>query len=548
MAGTTTSTRTRSSPSRARAVITHKWFLASFTALLTWASAAQAVSPVISCEALASIGLPNVTITRAATIPAGSFTAANGQTFTDMPDFCLVHGVAAPTAESVINFEVWMPVAIWNGRFNGVGNGALAGTISYSAMAPVVRQGYASASTDTGHTSTEPRTWLLSRERLIDYSYRGLHLTTQHAKALIAAFYGSPPNYSYYTGCSTGGKQGLMEAQRFPEDYDGVIAGDAANDWTKQMDAEVWGGVVTFGPEHNLPIAKLPLINNAVLLQCAGNGGGLPSDTFLTNPDVCTFDPGVLQCAGADAPTCLTPGQVDAVRKLYQGPTNPRTGEQEYPGLPRGSEVGWGPAGGQFLINRSVAQGSGVSSYDWFRYAVFNNPSWNYTTFNFDTDVALNETFAPITNSTDPNLDPFRALGHKLLLYHGYADPLIPPENTIAYYESVADRLQRTSASPHGLAGLQRAALQQTQEFARLFLVPGMYHCVGGPGPTTFNLLQPVVDWVENQVAPREIIASHVENGVTTFTRPLCAYPEAAFYNGSVDHPRAAPSFSCRTQ
>jgi feruloyl esterase len=189
-------TRTRSSPSRARALMTRKWILASFATLLTCASAAQAVSPVISCEALASIGLPNVTITRAATIPAGSFTAANGQAFTNMPDFCLVHGVAAPTAESVINFEVWMPVAIWNGRFNGVGNGALAGTISYSAMAPVVRQGYASASTDTGHTSTEPRTWLLSRERLIDYSYRGLHLTTQYAKALIAAFYGSPPNYS----------------------------------------------------------------------------------------------------------------------------------------------------------------------------------------------------------------------------------------------------------------------------------------------------------------------------------------------------------------
>jgi hypothetical protein len=175
----------------------------------------------------------------------------------------------------VINFEVWIPTAIWNGRFNGVGNGGLAGTISYSAMAPVVRQGFAAASTDTGHVSTGTQTWLLSRERVIDYSYRGFHLTTQHAKSLIAALYGSGPAYSYYTGCSTGGKQGLMEAQRFPEDYDGIVAGDPANYWTMQMASEVWDGQVTFG-SSNLPIAKLPNVNSAVLAACGNNGGGLP--------------------------------------------------------------------------------------------------------------------------------------------------------------------------------------------------------------------------------------------------------------------------------
>ena len=507
--------------------------------------AAHAATPVRSCESLANVPLQDVTITVAMTVPAGSFTAANGQTFANMPSFCLVHGVAAPTSESVINFEVWIPIANWNGRFNGVGNGGLAGTISYSAMAPVVQQGFAAASTDTGHVPAEPQTWLLSRERIIDYSYRGLHLTTQHSKSLIAALYGSGPAYSYYTGCSTGGKQGLMEAQRFPEDYDGLVAGDPANYWTMQMASEVWDGQATFGP-NNLPTAKLPMVNSAVLASCVNNGGGLPTDAFLTNPDSCNFDPGVLQCVGADAPTCLTAAQVAAVRQIYQGPTNPTTGANEYPGLPRGSEVGWGPAGGQFVINRTVAQGSGVSSFDWFRFAVFNNPSWDYTTLNFDTDVALNNAiFAPITNSTDPNVFPLRARGGKLIMYHGYADPLIPPENTINYFQSVVDLELQQVPMVTDPAFRRMMALGKTQVFARLFLVPGMYHCAGGPGPTTFDFLTPLTQWVEAGVPPQRVVASHVESGVPTYTRPLCVYPASAYYGGSGPTSDAS-SFVCR--
>jgi tannase/feruloyl esterase len=521
---------------------TVKYCALAFASLL--GCAAHAATPVRSCESLAAVSLQNVTITVAKTVAAGSFTAPNGQTFANMPSFCQVHGVAAPTSVSVINFEVWIPIANWNGRFNGVGNGGLAGTISYSAMAPVVQQGFAAASTDTGHVSAEPQTWLLSQDRVIDYSYRGFHLTTQYAKSLIAALYGSGPAYSYYTGCSTGGKQGLMEAQRFPEDYDGLVAGDPANYWTMQMASEVWDGQATFGAA-NLPTAKLPIVNSAVLAACGNNDGGLPNDAFLTNPDSCNFDPGVLQCPGADAPTCLTAPQVAAVRKIYQGPTNPTTGANEYPGLPRGSEVGWGPAGGQFVINRTVAQGSGVSSFDWFRFAVFNNPSWDYTTLNFDTDIANNNAiFGPITNATDANIFPLRARGGKLILYHGYADPLIPPENTINYYNNVVNLELQQVPVVSDPAFRQRMALGKTQVFARLFLVPGMYHCAGGPGPTTFDFLTPLTQWVEAGVAPERVVASHVESGTTTYTRPLCSWPASAFYSSGPT--TDASSFVCR--
>jgi feruloyl esterase len=518
-----------------------KLILAAAASLAGCATAAHA-GTVTSCESLASVALPNVTVTLAETVPAGSFVAGDGKTYTNMPSFCLFHGVASPSAASVINFEVWLPIDNWNGRFNGVGNGGLAGTISYSAMAPAVQQGFASASTDTGHTSTESPTWLQNPQRLLDFASRALHLTTVYAKTLIGTLYGTPAARSYYTGCSTGGRQGLMEAQRFPADYDGVVAGDPANNWTKQMDAEVWGGVATYG-DNNLPTSKLPMINSAVLAVCAGHRGGLPSDAFLTNPHACQFDPAVLQCTGGDAPTCLTAPQVDAVRQMYSGPVNPRTGQAEYHGLPRGSEVGWGPDGGQFLIDRTIAQGTGVSSYAWFGYRVFNDPAWDYTTFDFDTDVRMNQVFAPVMNSTDPNLSAFNALGHKLVVYHGGADPLIPPDNTAAYYQQVS-RADST-------AGVK------TPDYARFFVVPGVYHCQGGPGPNSvgaadptqatpsFNFLPTLVNWVENGAAPQSITATRVDSGAVTFTRPLCSYPQVPVYDGS-GNPSEASSFSCR--
>ena len=275
--------------------------------------AAPAAMLAASCEDLAGVTLADTTITIAKSIPAGSFTAAGNQAVGNLPAFCEVHGVLKPTPVSAIHFEVWLPASNWNGKLQTVGNGGLAGTIGNAAMATALRNGYVTASTDTGHAATEPREWLENKERLIDYSYRGLHLTTVDAKAIAGALYGQGPQKSYYTGCSTGGKQGLMEAQRFPADYDGIVAGDAANFWTHQMIGELWNGVVTSSPDTNLPEEKLTLVQNAVLEQCDALDG--VKDGLIADFRRCKFDPKKLLCKGGDAPSCLTAAQEGAVEK-----------------------------------------------------------------------------------------------------------------------------------------------------------------------------------------------------------------------------------------
>ena len=498
-----------------------------------------------NCEGVSKLSLPNTSITLAKPIPAGTFTPPRGRAIENVPGFCEVHGVLKPTDVSLIHFEVWLPAENWNGKLEGVGNGGLAGTISYAPMAAALRNGFATASTDTGHTAEEPRDWLENRERLIDYSYRALHLTTVNAKAIVNAYYGNAPQHSYYLGCSTGGKQGLMEAQRFPADYDGIVAGDAANFWTHQMMSEVWDGVATGTPETNLPQEKLELIQNAVLSACDALDGA--ADGLISDPTRCHFDPNKLLCQGADASNCLTAAQVGAVEKIYSGPVNPRTGKKLYPGLYPGGELGWGKAGGQMVINRTKT--SGVSSYDFWRYALLKNPDWEFRAFDFDRDIALaDEKLAPVTNATSPNLEKFRRLGHKLIYYHGAADPLIPAQNGIDYFESVV-------AAEKGL--------ERTQAFFRVFLVPGLYHCNGGPGPTAFggsvvvpaseldadhDMVSAVARWVEKGVAPDRIIAAkYLDNNPAksvAFERPLCAYPQVARYKGSGDL-KDASSYAC---
>jgi feruloyl esterase len=430
----------------------HLLAVSLFTAM-SWTTPAFAAN----CEALASLSLPNTTITLAKSMPAGAFTppnpGPNARAIDDLPAFCQVHGVLKPTDVSAIHFEVWLPIANWNGRFQVVGNGGLAGTISYPAMAAALRNGFATASTDTGHTTSEPRAWLQDRERLIDYSYRGLHLTTVNGKSIVNAYYSQQAKYAYYSGCSTGGKQGLMEAQRYPADFDGIIAGDAANFWTHQMASEVWNGVVTSSPETNLPKEKLQLLQDAALAACDALDGA--TDGLVSDPARCHFDPGKLQCNGADSASCLTAAQVDAVRKIYSGPVNPRTGKKVYAGMYPGGEMGWAAG---VVINR--AKTSGVSSNDFWAYAFFHNPEWQFRTLDFDKDLALvDEKLGPLMNATDANLEEFRRLGHKLIYYHGAADPLIPAQNGIDYYDSVV-------AAQKGL--------ERTQGFYRAFLVPGL--------------------------------------------------------------------------
>jgi feruloyl esterase len=492
-----------------------------------------------NCDGITSITLPETTITLATAVSAGTFTPPTGAALNNLPGFCEVHGVLKPTPASVIHFEVWMPLTNWNSELEGIGNGGLAGTISFGPMANALRAGFATVSTDTGHDSKEPATWLQNRERLIDYSYRGLHLATVTAKAIVDAFYGQSVSHSYFLGCSTGGKQGLMEAQRFPADYDGIVAGDAANFWTRQMMNEVWDGIATSTPETNLSRDKLQLIQDAALAVCDALDG--LKDGIISDPTHCRFDPKSLPiCKEASETNCLTNAELAAVQKLYSGPVDPRSGKSLYPGFYPGGELGWGRDGGQMVINRTTT--SGVSSYDFFRYALFGKPDWDWRTFNFATDIEIaEEKLAAITNATNPNLDEFRRLNHKLLYYHGTADPLIPAQNGINYYETVV------SFEGGGAKGTE-----QTQQFFRVFLVPGLYHCSGGPGASGFggNTAAPVRDaehdlisavsrWVEEGVAPDKITATKyvgnaASNGIA-MQRPLCAYPAIPRYKGNGD-------------
>jgi Tannase and feruloyl esterase len=537
------------------------------------ASAASATT----CGNVASLVLPNATITATESVPAGALAPPgvaplinqDGVPITGLPAFCRVLGTATPTSDSIINFEVWMPLSGWNGKFNGDGNGAYGGnySVAYLEMAVGLQRGYAVASTDMGHTdaSLGDGSWALGHpEKIIDWGYRANHLTAVLAKIIIQAFYGTPPRLSYFTGCSDGGHEALMEAQRFPDDYDGIIAGDAANFWTHQSAGWVWEAQATLNdPSSFIPSAKLPVVTAAALAACGAMDGVV--DNFISDPLRCHFDPAVLLCSGADAPTCLTAPQVEAVKKIYSGPRNPRTGEQVYPGLEPGSEstiyssgYGAGLGGWKTLISGPRPFLGG----DFFEYFVFDNTNWDFHTLNFDGDIAFADAkMAAIIDSTNPDLRPFRARGGKLIMYHGWADPLVNSQNSVNYYESVV----ATQRPGNGTGvGEDQVALRRTQDFLRLFMVPGMYHCLLGPGPNSFgqefatqgpldpthNILSALEAWVEDGVAPDKIIAAKYTNDdpnqSVLLTRPLCPYPQQAVYTGSGSTNDAA-NFVCQT-
>jgi feruloyl esterase len=493
----------------------------------------QPFDAAASCEKLASLTLPNATITRAQAVEAGALTPPtppNGtpppaavQAFSNLPAFCRVAATLKPSSDSDIKIEVWMPASGWNGKFEAVGNGGWAGNISYPALASALRHGYATASTDTGHSGDGGgASFALNHpEKLIDFGYRAVHEMTVQAKTVVAAFYGHPQRLSYWNGCSTGGKQGLTEAQRFPEDYDGIVAGAPANFWTHLMASGLWIAHATLkDPASHIPSGKFALIHRAALEACDALDG--VKDGLLADPTRCSFDPKVLQCVDQEAPTCLTAPQVEAARKIYAGPMNPLTRQQIFPGLERGSEPGWGAmAGGPKPFSITA---------DHFRYVVFKNPEWDFRALDFDRDVALADQLDNGTlNATDPNLTKFRARGGRLLLYHGWNDQLIAPQNTINYYKSVVA----------ALGGPAR-----TQESVRLFMAPGMGHCSGGEGPSRFDMMSEIEQWVEQRHAPDQIVASQRKNDGTDRTRPLCPYPQVARYKGtgSIDD---AESFVC---
>ena len=484
------------------------------------------------CSGMASLALPNTTITLAVTVPAGSFKPdkpfpegmAPKPAYDRLPAFCRVAAMARPTNDSEIRFEVWLPLEGWNGKFQAVGNGVWSGEIWYPLMAQALARGYATANTDTGHEGNgmDASFVLGHAEKLIDFGYRAVHEMTVQSKAIVAAYYGTAARYSYWNGCSSGGKQGLKEVQRYPLDYDGVIAGAPANNWTRLMASGIWTALATRADSASfIPPPKYGLIHAAILKACDALDG--VADGVLDDPRQCRFDPAVLACTGADAQGCLTMAQVAAARKIYAGPKNPRTGEQIFPGLERGSETDWA-----FLASFPGP----IGVYDaHFKFVVFADSQWSYKRLDFDADIGRADRLDNNTiNATDPDLRPFIGHGGKLLLYHGWNDVIIAPRNTITYYDQVRRKVGAT----------------QADKSVRLFMAPGMAHCDGGEGPSEFDVLAALESWVEHGMAPDTITASSSNAGKVVRSRPLCAYPKRAKYVGT-GSTNEAKNFRCVT-
>jgi len=474
------------------------------------------------CDSLAKLALKDTAITMAQVVPAGQFSPQSeggrgANPYKKLPDFCRVAATIKPTSDSDIKVEVWLPINGWNNKFQAVGNGGWAGVISYAAMAEAIQSGYATASTDTGHVGGRGTFVLGHPEKLIDFAYRSEHEMTVKAKEIINAFYGSAPKYSYWNGCSTGGRQGLKEAQQFPNDYDGIIAGAPAN----RTAVSLWiaHGVLK-DPASYIPPAKYPIIHQAAVAACDARDG--LKDGLIDTPNKCNFDPNVLLCKSAENGQCLTAPQVKAAKTFYTAPLDSKTGKELFSSFVPGTELGWG----------IQAQGPepSLNGYDQYRYVVFKDPKWDWKTFNWDTDVARGNLPENVPmNATDPNMKAFFSHGGKLLLYHGWSDNQVPTLNTIKYYNSVVENMGGAADAAKNI---------------RLFLEPGMGHCRGGEGPNEFDKMGALEQWVEQGKAPERLTASHATDGKVDRTRPLCPYPQLAKYKGtgSIDD---AANFVC---
>lgn len=486
-----------------------------------------------SCEDLAALTIANTVIASTEAVPAGPLSLPGagrglpGREPPEVPAFCRVRLVSEPVPDSQIHIEVWLPSAeAWNGKFLGTGNGGYSGALGYAAMAAAVRRGYATAGSDTGHEGGDLAFGAGHPEKINDWGYRAIHVMTETSKLIVRNHYGRFAEHSYFSGCSTGGHQALMEAQRFPTDYDGIVAGAPGNNRVRLNVGFLWSWLATNAdPANPFPAPKLRLLNSEAIAACDAIDG--VEDELISDPRRCQFDPGALLCEGPENDTCLTGPQVEAARKVYGGAKNPRTGEQIYPGWARGSEAsggnrigGWA---GYFVGRPEPAR------VDFWRLWVFDDPNWDLHTFDFDRDVAYAATKLAAIDAVDPDLTAFNENGGKLLMYHGWADAVVPPEDSVQYYENVV----RT------LGGMER-----TGEFFRLFMVPGMEHCGGGSGPNDFDALNVLDQWVAKGIAPDRIVVSHATDGTVDRTRPLCPYPLVARWNGTGSTDDAA-AFVC---
>lgn len=493
--------------------------------------AGAAASPV-ACADLGSLAVANATITTAELVAAGAFTApaAVGPGFpanyAQLPAFCRVAGSITPSADSDIRFELWLPAERWNGKFLQTGNGGAAGAIVHASMIDPVARGYAVANTDTGHQGGGGDfSWAVGHpEKLIDYQYRAVHELTVVGKAITGAHYGRAPEKSYWNGCSTGGRQGLKEAQRYPDDYDAIIAGAPASNWSALMSLSI---VIQrdLGPQ-GLGVDKLGVLKEAAIAACDARDG--VTDRVIAEPGQCDFDPASLQCGSGESGQCLSANEVAAAERIYAGVVG-EDGETLMPGTGVGSEPLWGAyASPQFSIGTS-----------YFRNVVANDPSWDPVVFDMSSDLARAERVdGGAARAMDPNLAPFIERGGKLITYHGTTDGLIPYGNSVNYYESVVDALGGDAV----------------EDSVRLYLVPGMDHCAGGEGAFIIDWLTAMEEWVEEGTAPAALPAAHPPmmpgppgarpaRGLA-FTRPVCPYPQVAAYDGSGDDTDAA-NFRC---
>jgi hypothetical protein len=498
------------------------------------------------CQILGTLSLPDTKI-EFAQLTAATTMLGPGGFLVKTPAFCRVGGVIAPSNDSEIHFEVWLPESDWNGRFRGTGNGGFAGSINYSEMAAALRDGYATASTDTGHRADGINAdWALGHpEKITDFGYRAIHEMTVKAKAVVQSFYGEAPKHSFFSSCSNGGRQALMEAQRFPEDYDGILAGAPANYWTHLLVANFYSSAKPMleDPASYIPKEKIPAIATAVLEACDAADG--LKDGILSDPPSCHFDPATIVCKGAETNSCLTPPQAASLKRIYAG-ARKDDGTVIYPGYEPGGEDGGGGWAAWITGPKAGFSAGVLFSTGFMRNMVFNNSSWSYKGTNLASTLdSADSKMAATLNSTDANLKPFQARGGKLIVYHGWSDAAIPPVNAISYYQSVTQTLGESTADG----------------FLRLYMLPGVQHCAGGPGPSLFgqfgvlkagdakhDMFTSLVDWVEKGSAPSAIVATKYAQDDPAkpieMTRPICPYPLAARYDGNGDY-KHAESFTC---
>ncbi len=500
----------------------NRWLLCASLAVVPAITLAQT-----PCEQLKLLKLADTTITLTESAGPGAFKLPGSPPTAIaplLPAFCRVAATLKPSLDSEIKIEVWLPAGgAWNGNYLAVGGGGWVGSINYGDMAAALQDGYATSSTDTGHTGRTAEFAVGHPEKVTDFAYRAVHEMTMKAKAIMAAHYGRGARLSYWTGCSTGGRQGLLEAQRYPADFDGIIAGAPANN---QIQLCAWRFALEIGalkdPARVVPLAKTALLHRAVLAACDSLDG--VKDGFLSDPQKCRFDPSTLLCRGVDADDCLTAPQLESVKQAY-APANKKTGERIYPGLVPGSEAGW-------ALLAAVRPEPNVIDLGMFRYVAHEDAAWDWRSFDLDRDTELAEKKAGSMTAVDPDLSAFKARGGKLLIYHGWNDGgsggAISPLNTLDYFSSVLAKMGTNQ-----------------EDWLRLFMVPGMGHCGGGPGPDQFNILGALERWRESDIAPEQIPAYHVERNRVTMTRPLCPYPQVATYSGTGTTNDAA-NFACK--